>query len=71
MPMQASHTTIDGDAVDAICEKFYGSHPDAFRAVLNANRGLAQRGAVLPAGITIVLPDLPKPVTNQTYELFD
>ena len=50
--------TIDGDMLDVICLSHYGHAHRYVEAVLNANPGLADQGAVLPAGIIIVLPDL-------------
>ena len=50
--------TTDGDMLDVICLSHYGHANRYVEAVLNANPGLADQGAVLSAGITIVLPDL-------------
>jgi len=51
------YRTKQGDMLDAICYKFYGRE-SASIDVLKANPGLADRGAVYPAGITIKLPVL-------------
>ena len=54
------YRTVDGDVLDAICWRRYGE--DGARqvpAVLAANPGLAERGPILPAGVTIALPDRP------------
>ena len=58
--MATTYTTIDGDMLDMLCQRVYGRHRDTAEAVLAANRGLAAYGAKLPAGVTIILPDLPK-----------
>jgi len=44
--------------LDMICFQVYGYHTGTVEAVLEANRGLADLPCVLPAGLTIVLPDL-------------
>ena len=53
-----TYRTKDNDTLDAICHSYYGSSSGYVEAVLEANRGLAVHGAVLPAGVTILLPDL-------------
>ena len=50
--------TAPGDVLDEICWRRYG-RADAVAMVLAANPGLAEAAPVLPAGIPIVLPDLP------------
>ena len=55
------HLTTDGDMVDEVCWRHYGRRRGAAEAVLAANPGLAARGPVLPAGVEILLPDLPPP----------
>jgi phage tail protein X len=54
--------TVDGDMIDMICYRFYGrKQSGAVEAVLDANypARLSEQPAILPRGITIVLPDLP------------
>ena len=69
------YVTVDGDVLDAIIAAHYGSRADALDrvlpAVLDANHGLAERGAVLPAGATIALPELPLPAAIPTVRLWD
>lgn len=61
----ADYITKDGDRVDWICWRYYGRYRGgAVEAVLNANPGLAGLGLVLPGGITVSLPEIPKPVKN-------
>ncbi|MBC6416877.1 MAG: tail protein X [Rhodospirillales bacterium] len=56
------YRTRDGDMVDALAKAHYGRE-DMTAAVYRANPGLAAKGAVLPAGILIRLPDPgPEPV---------
>ncbi len=68
----ASYRTTDGDVVDDVCRRFYGQEAGAVEAVLAANPGLADLGPVLPAGMVIDLPDLPRPLeTIPTVRLWD
>lgn len=61
--MADQYVTKDGDMIDAICWRYYdkGQQPLAVERVYEANRGLAKRGPVLPAGVIITLPELPRP----------
>lgn len=60
--MAQLYRTRDGDMVDWICWRHYdGRQSGAVEAVYAANRDLAEHGPRLPAGIEIVLPDLPEP----------
>ena len=54
-----AYFTADDDVLDEICWRRYGRE-DAVPAVLAANPRLADAGPVLPAGVLIVLPDLPR-----------
>lgn len=54
------YVTRDGDTVDYIAWKLYGGQPGSAEALYEANRGLADEGLVLPAGITIFAPTLPE-----------
>lgn len=46
-----------GDTVDGICQRVYGRTAGVTEAALEANRGLADLGPVLPAGVVLDLPD--------------
>jgi phage tail protein X len=54
------YRTKDNDMLDAICHNHYGNSSGYVEAVLEANHGLAAHGAVLSAGIVILLPELPE-----------
>lgn len=57
--MSMIYTTIDGDVLDAICYRTYGTTSNQIvEAVLNANHGLADKGIIFSAGAQITLPDL-------------
>jgi len=60
----AAYRTKDGDMLDAICFRHYGTSTRTTELVLDANPGLADLGAVFVSGIEIVLPDVkPDPVS--------
>lgn len=53
----ATYTSRDGDTVDYICYKYYGTLTNLqTETVLAANPGLAAYGPVLPTGVVITLP---------------
>lgn len=53
-------TTADGDVLDYLVWRHYGRQDDRLvEAVLAANHGLCERGAVLGAGLEILLPPSP------------
>ena len=54
-----NYRTIAGDMLDAICYQHYGGTKGYVEAVLEANPGLAKESPLLPAGLIIMLPDLP------------
>ena len=59
------YTTKANDMVDAIAYKVYGATAGYTEAILAANPGLADQGPILPAGITITLPDM----SNQAQQI--
>lgn len=67
---QITYRTIGGEILDGITHKHYRGKQGAAEAVLAANAGLARIGPVLPAGIDIVLPDLPE-TKPQEINLWD
>lgn len=61
-----------GDTVDAICWRYYGRTAGTVEAVLEANRGLADLGPVLPMGTQVTLPDVPATRENhRVVQLWD
>ncbi|MBS1164131.1 MAG: phage tail protein [Proteobacteria bacterium] len=62
-----------GDTVDLICWRHYGRTSGAAEAVFGANPGIADVGAVLPFGTTVILPDLDlaKETATTTVSLWD
>ena len=66
------YTTQQGDMVDRLCHGHYGISAAVTEKVLEANPGLAARGPLLPAGLTISLPAMdPAPITTPTVRLWD
>lgn len=53
-----TYTTKDRDTLDAICWKHYGQQSGAVEVVLEANPGLAAKGPVFAAGVTMILPEI-------------
>ncbi|HAT7523559.1 TPA: phage tail protein [Citrobacter koseri] len=71
--MPTTYQTRDGDVLDAVCAARYGTENLSYTLtqVLEANPGLADIGAVYPAGLIITLPDLAPPVQNSAFSLWD
>jgi phage tail protein X len=71
--MPTIYQTRDGDVLDAICATHYGVEnlAQTVSSVLEENQGLADLGAIYPAGISITLPDLAPPVAESPFQLWD
>lgn len=63
--------TQQGDTVDSICWRFYGRTTGMTEIVLLANPGLAEKGAVIPAGLLIEMPDIKTEPTQPLIQLWD
>ncbi|MCB1473851.1 MAG: tail protein X [Rhodobiaceae bacterium] len=63
--------TQDGDMVDLIAWRAYGKTTGPTEAILEANRWLADYPATLPAGLTIILPDLAEPAAVRQVNIWD
>lgn len=64
--MPTPYVTEAGDQLDLIAWRHYGYHTGTVEAILEANRDLSQHPPVLPAGLLISLPDLPKAAERRT-----
>lgn len=54
------YLTKQNDMLDDVVHRYYGgTDNDAVERVLEANRGLADYGPLLPEGVIITLPDAP------------
>ena len=72
MNAQANQSrTLQGDSVDSLCWRHYGRTADVVEAVLEANPGLAALGPILPQGMQVVMPDMPKPTVKPLIQLWD
>lgn len=64
------YTTVEGDRVDAIAARELGNSGFA-GLIYDANRGLADLGIILPAGIEITLPDPPIFEPRRIIRIYD
>jgi phage tail protein X len=70
--MATTHRTGQGEMLDLICLRHYGPREGVVERVLDVNPGLADKGAVLPLGTLVQLPDLPVTLTTAaTIKLWD
>jgi phage tail protein X len=71
--MASLYRTIQGDRLDMICKRHYGTERNRItEIVLSANQGLAALGPLYNAGISIFLPDIATtPVSTSTVRLWD
>lgn len=66
------YRTNDGDMLDDICVRHYGSAQGFVELVLDANPGLAERAPKLPAGLVIELLDVAsRSLHKATIRLWD
>ncbi|MEY0512938.1 tail protein X [Providencia manganoxydans] len=63
--------TVQGDTVDGLCWRFYGRTTGMTEAVLLANPGLAEKGAIIPAGLLIDMPEVTAQPTQPLIQLWD
>jgi len=62
----SKYTSRQGDTVAYICHKYYRTTKGGtVEKVLEVNPQLSNYPPVLPAGIAIELPELPKPATEK------
>ena len=70
--MAATYITREGDTMDFIAWKHYGATTNrVVEKVLDANRGLADRGPILPAGLSITLPEITAPAKAKGVKLWE
>lgn len=71
--MPRTYETRDGDMLDLIAWRHYGYHRGTVEALLEANRDLSAQPPVLPAGLIILLPDMPSQAEQRpkTVRLWD
>lgn len=67
-----TYITKDGDTADYIAWKYYGNqNAGTVETLIDANKGLADRGPVLPSGVEVLLPIIEQPQTSQGIKLWD
>lgn len=70
--MAQRYRTSEGDTVDLIVWNYYGTQAGQMvEQVLEANPGLSDQGAKLPAGLVVVLPDLKQVGQSEGVKLWD
>lgn len=62
-------TARQGETLDAICWRHYGATAGVLEAVIAANPGVADLGAVLPHGTQVELPDIDRSAQKTTVSL--
>lgn len=66
-----TYNTRANDVLDHVVWRYYGRQDSGLvEDVLEANRGLADYGQELPAGLTITMPEAPAPQPAQRLQLF-
>lgn len=65
------YITRAGDMLDLICRLHYGPRTGMVEAVLEANYALSDQPELLPAGLTIMLPDAPQQQPAPLQKLWD
>lgn len=68
--MATEYVTKAGDTAESVAWSYYGTCA-AGLAILQANRGLADYGPTLPAGITLTLPELVPQTETKAVRLWD
>lgn len=67
-----TYITKDGDTADYIAWKYYGNQDaGTVEALVDANKGMADMGPVLQAGMVINLPEITTQNTTQGVKLWD
>ena len=57
---------LQGETLDALCQRVLGRTESVVEATLEANPGLADLGPVLPQGWPVNLPDTTQAVQSET-----
>lgn len=72
METPLNYTTSDGDTADYIAWKHYGTTEGRVtEQLLEANRGLADQGPTLPAGLAVRLPVIAPDAKKAGVRLWD
>lgn len=57
--------------LDDVCYAYYGKTQAIVEQVLNANQGLCELGPIVPAGTTIVMPEITSQAKTKTINVWD
>ncbi|MGU9981444.1 tail protein X [Phreatobacter sp. HK31-P] len=66
-----TYLTLQGDRLDWIAEKAFGTERTTTEQIIDANRGLAAKPIRLPLGDTILLPAAIAPVSPAQVNIWD
>ena len=69
--MSQLYITQQFDEIDGVCHRYYGRTQGTVEAVMVQNPGLADMMPILPEGLVIELPDIPRPTTTETLRIWD
>ncbi|ECJ8612177.1 phage tail protein [Salmonella enterica] len=62
---------LQGDTVDAICWRYFGTTRGVTEEVYRINPGLAEAGPVLNQGQSVILPDVVPAQEKKLIQLWD
>lgn len=65
------YRTHDGDMLDEICWRHYDHQAGVVEQVLERNPRLAALGPIYSANVLITLPEIQRPVSSNTIQLWD
>jgi phage tail protein X len=66
------YRTVQGDSVDLICYRHYGTSHLTTEQVMQANPALAEHGPIIAENTLIELPEITSPTPiNNTIQLWD
>ncbi|MEC4090147.1 tail protein X [Pseudoalteromonas rubra] len=63
--------SAQGDTVDAICYRHYGSTTGITEQVIGANPHIANLPPVLPTNTLVMLPEISRPASPTLIKLWD
>ncbi|WP_254229437.1 tail protein X [Wolbachia pipientis] len=70
--MTTYYISKENEILDLICWRHYGfTEGRVVEIVLEANRGLAEYGSFLPAGLKIKLPNIQKPMQKPKLKVWE
>ncbi|MBT0886299.1 MULTISPECIES: tail protein X [Acinetobacter] len=68
----AQYSTKDGDTLDEIAYRYYGSTDNqVVENIIDANFGITDYPPILPAGVLIELPEAKQSIEKQKVKLWD